>query len=419
MGWRMIFEEALESMRFYRRRTVITIVSLGWGVASFLILMSYGDGFDRNLRTAFTAVGQDLVLTFNGQTSLQAGGLRSGRPIKLVESDVAAIREAVPAVGAISPEMIRGRVVVVRGTREKRYQLRGVRAEYQHIRNMQLIDGRWINEDDTQQRNRVAVLGATVASELFSGIPPVNEEITISGVRFTVIGVLDTKLQIANYSRRDNECIFVPYDTVSMFADTHYPEILVWTPRAPGMRESAIRGVRATLAQIHGFSPQDEKAVEVLAFSQFMHIIDGMSLALKMLLAFVGALTLGIGGVGLANIMLASVVERTREIGVQKALGSRRSTVLKQFLVEALLIVGSGGALGLAAGFALTYAIGSMPLWGAIFTDAADKGNVELQIRASSVLVSTGVLLAVGLIAGMVPAIRAARMDPVEALHYE
>jgi putative ABC transport system permease protein len=419
MGWRIILAEAIESLRFYRRRTVITIVSLGWGVASFLILMSYGNGFDQTLRHAFTAVGQDLVLTFSGQTSLQAGGLRSGRPIRIVEPDVAAIKEAVPAVGAISPEMIQGRMVVVRGTREKRYQLRGVRAEYRRIRNMNVVDGRWINQDDTRQRNRVAVLGATVARELFSGIPPVNEEITVRGVRFTVIGVLDTKLQIANYSRRDNECIFVPYDTFSLFADTQYPAMLVWTPRAPGLRDSAIRGVRATLAQIHGFSPNDEKAVEILAFSQFMYIIDGMSLALKMLLAFVGALTLGIGGVGLANIMLASVVERTREIGIQKAMGSRRSAVLKQFLAEALMIVGAGGALGLSAGYALTYAVGSMPLWGAIFTDTADRGNVELHIRASSVLVSTGVLLAVGIIAGMVPAVRAARMDPVEALRYE
>jgi putative ABC transport system permease protein len=330
----VIFAEALASLRFYRRRTLVTVTSLAWGVASFVILISYGDGFDRALTLAFQAVGQDLIIMARGTTSQQAGGLRSGRPVRLELDDVEAIRAAVPLVRAISPERMYGDASVTRGTREKQYSLRGVWPEYQLIRNETIVQGRWINAEDNREHNRVAVLGATVAQELFSGIPPVGEEITVLGTRFTVIGVLDSKAQIANYNSPDNECLFLPYDTMALFADPRYPSYIVWTPVSGLDRDRAIRQVRATLAGIHHFLPSDEHAVFLLAFNQFMHLIDGMSLALKLLLAFVGALTLGIGGVGLANIMLVTVIERTREIGVLKALGGGRRVILGQFLVE-------------------------------------------------------------------------------------
>ena len=419
MNWRQLFTEAIASLRHYRRRTVVTIVSLAWGVASFLILMSYGDGFQLALVTSFQAVGQDLVIMASGQTSEQAGGLRAGRRVQLDLSDVEAIREAVPLVRAISPEFMVDDVKAVRGTREKSYAVRAVRPEYQFIRNMQLVQGRWISDDDDLHRNRVAVLGATVAKELFSGIPPVGEDITLRGQRFTVIGVLDAKGQLANYNRRDNECVFIAYETAALYGDLHHPAFIVWTPLNGLARKDAVRAVRSTLASLHRFSPNDEKAVFILAFSQFMSIIDGMSLAVKILLGFVGTLTLGIGGVGLANIMLAAVIDRTREIGVLKALGGPRRVILGQFLVEGLLIVAAGGVLGVLVGAAAVHSIGSMPLLGALFEDAREKGNIEFHISMASILVSTGVLFAVGLIAGMIPAIKAERLDPIEALRYE
>jgi putative ABC transport system permease protein len=419
MNWRLLFSEAMASLKHYRRRTIVTIVSLAWGVASFVILMSYGDGFQLALVTAFQAVGQDLVIMGSGQTSAQAGGLRSGRRVQLDLEDVDAIRTAVPLVRAISPELIVSDVQTVRGTREKSYSIRGVLPEYQFIRNMQLVQGRWISDEDGLHRNRVAVLGATVAKELFSEIPPVGEDITLRGQRFTVIGVLDSKGQISNYNRPDNECVFIAYQTAALYGDLRHPSMIVWTPLNGTARNDAVRAVRATLASLHRFAPNDEKAIFILAFSQFMSIIDGMSLAVKILLGFVGTLTLGIGGVGLANIMLAAVIDRTREIGVLKALGGPRRVILGQFLVEGLLIVVAGGILGVLVGAVAVYSIGSMPLFGAMFEDARDKGNIHFQISMSSILVSTGVLFAVGLIAGMIPAIKAARLDPIEALRYE
>ncbi len=419
MIWRQVLNESIASLRFYRRRTIITILSLAWGVASFVLLMSYGDGFDRALRTAFQAVGQDLIIMAEGQTSQQAGGRRSGRRVQLELNDVDALRLAVPRIRAISPERMRNNATVTRGTREKQYGVRGVWPEYEYIRNMTVVSGRWINQEDNRQRNRVAILGATVARELFSGIPPVGEEVGIAGQRFTVIGVLDSKTQIANYNRADNECLFLPYDTMSLYGDIRYPTFIVWTPVSGLERDRAIRDVRATLGTIHKFAPNDDQAVFLLAFNQFMSLIDGMSLALKMLLAFVGALTLGIGGVGLANIMLTAVMARTREIGVLKALGSPKRAILGQFLTEGLLIVAAGGALGVIIGAGATWLLGSMPLLDSLFKDAGGKGRVEMHISAESILVSLGVLLVVGLIAGMIPAARASRLDPIEALRYE
>lgn len=419
MTWQYQFFEALATLRYYRRRTLITILSLGWGVACFVILMSYGDGFAFALTKAFRAVGQDLVIMFDGQTSEQAGGLRAGRFIKMEFEDAAAIREAVPLVGALSPEAYRGGVRAIRGGREKDVGLRAVYPEYSVVRNINVSDGRWITPEDNAGQHRVAVIGAKAAKELFAGSPAIGEEITLNGLRFTVVGVLESKLQIANYSRPDNECVFIPYESYGVFGDKHYPTFLVWMPVSGAVRDQAVKAVRAKLAELHRYSPTDEKAVEILAFSQFMSLITGMTLAVKLLLGFVGSLTLAIGGVGLANIMLASVIDRTREIGMMKALGSYRRQILKQFLIEASLITGAGGALGIGLGTVVTRIIGSMPFLGPLFKDDSGAGSIELHVSIPAILVSTSVLLFVGLVAGMIPALRAARLDPIKALHHE
>jgi putative ABC transport system permease protein len=403
-----------------KRRSITTILSLAWAVACFLLLMSSSRGFDAALREAFLEVGQDLILVFGGQTSEQKGGLRAGRNIVMKINDVEKIREAVPTVGAISPEIMQN-VNVVRDNVEDDYMIRAVWPEYSRVRNIRITSGRWINADDKRYGRRVAVLGATVAEDLFGNRMANGETILVNGVRFSVIGRIQAKVQIANYNRPDNECIFIPYETVQLFRDTRYPDVIVWSPLAPAARAQAIRQVRTVMAGIHRFSPTDQRAVEIISFSQYISIIDNISIAFVVIMAFIGSITLAIGAIGLANIMFTSVIERTHEIGIMKALGARRRTIRQQFLTEAILIVMTGGVIGLVLAVVVASSIGSLPAFGAMLGEELSKthGRIHFHISSSSVIVSLSILFVVGLIAGMIPAVRASRLDPVRALHYE
>ncbi len=414
-----IFREAAQALRFNRQRSVLTTISLAWGVACFVILYSYGDGFHLALRVAFQQVGQDLVLMFGGQTSTQAGGERAGRRVRLERADVEAIRESVPMVAAISPEMMMGGMTVTRGYRTETMMVRAVTVPYGRIRNQTMGTGRWLVPEDELQKQRVAVLGGKAAEKLFSEIPPEGEEIAVNGLRFTVVGVLKTKTQIANYSTPDNDCVFIPFETASLYRDLKYPDDLVWMPANPVFRELTVRQVRESLARQHNFAPGDERAVRMVIFNESMKLVDTMGIALRILLSFIGTLTLAIGGVGLANIMLVSVTQRTREIGVLKSIGATRRAILTQFLLEAMAIVTVGGAIGVAVGWGLSTLLGTLPLLGPLFKDTSGQGDIHLRISTFAVLTSTIMLETVGLIAGLLPAIKAARLDPIEALRYE
>jgi putative ABC transport system permease protein len=419
MTVKSILGEAASALSFNRQRSLLTMASLAWGVACFVILYSYGEGFGLALHTAFQAVGQDLVLMFGGQTSTQAGGERSGRMIKLDIEDSALIRDNVPLVAAVSAELMLRDATVVHGYRQQNMSIRAVEPPYGRVRNMTLSSGRWITGEDYQNKQRIAIIGAKAAEKLFGESPPDGEIISINGLQFQIVGVLLTKTQISNYNTPDNECIFIPLSTASLLHDIKHPDDLVWTPANPTFRAEALKDVRAVLARAHNFSPTDERAVETIVFNEFMKIIDVMSTALQVLLGLIGALTLAIGGIGLANIMLVSVTQRTREIGVLKSIGATRGAILFQFLAEAMAIVTVGGLLGVLIGWGVTAGIQTLPLLGPIFKDTTGRGDIHLEISKFAVITSTVVLEIIGVLAGLLPAMKAARLDPIEALRYE
>ena len=291
---RHTFSEALNAVGHYRLRSALTMLSIIWGVASLMLLLSYGQGFDRALTQAFLQIGKDLVVIFPGQTSMQAGGERSGRRIRLELSDVKAIQEGVPTVESVSPE-VRRYYPFLFSERSRSYSVSGVYACYERIRETVAAEGRFLSEEDVLHRRRVVVIGENLRHELFSGLPAVGSEIKINGVRFTVIGVLRKKTQISNYTAPDDMTAFIPFSTLSGLADTRYLDNIVLRPASNQFRDRIAADIRTSLARAHGFNVQDKRAVEILEWNQFLAIITNVTLGLKILLTIIGTFTLSIG----------------------------------------------------------------------------------------------------------------------------
>ncbi len=415
---RHIIGEALSALSYYRLRSALTMLSIIWGVASLVLLLAYGQGLDRTVRQAFLQIGKDLVVVFPGQTSLQAGGERSGRPVLLEVKDVRAIQEGAPTVEAVSPEF-RHFYPLVFNDRTRSYSVAGVYAAYGRIRDAELAAGRFLAEEDVVQHRRVVVIGERIRHELFSGIPALGADLKINGVRFTVVGILQKKTQITNYAPPDDMTAFIPFTTLSGMIDTHYLQDIVLLPVNNQFRDRIVADVRATLARGHNFNVNDTRAVMIIEWNKFLSVMTNVTLGLQILLAIIGTFTLSIGAVGVVNIMLVSVTERTREIGVLKALGARRRHILLQILFEGLMLTFSGGLLGFALATLLVKLIGTLPLLGPLFEDTSGRSDIHLAVSVSALLVSSTILIVVGLIAGMIPALRASRLDPVQAMRSE
>ena len=405
--------QAFNSLKSNRRRSMLTMLGMAWGIATVVLLLAYGSGFQNALMVAFRTFGGNLIGIFPGRTSLQAGGSKAGREIRLTRDDLDYLRAEVPMLTRISPEVDKQSLVAY-GTRSGSYNVHGIYSSYEEIRALDVGEGAFFGAQDDFTHSRVAVIGSTVKKKLFSGENAVGESIRVDGISYKVVAVL--RHTISNGDEDMNSIVYVPYSAMGDLKNSFYLDGIFMDYEGDHIKVA--QAVRNSMAFHHNFDPKDDRAIFVFDAVKDLADLTIITVGIKVLLGFIGLLTLGIGGVGLMNIMLVSVTQRTREIGIEKALGAHRWHILFQFLAEALVITALGGLLGVALAYLISWSVGAMPLW-SMFIDDASEGDIHLYINTATLLWSTGILSFVGIVSGMLPAIKAAGLDPIEALRYE
>ncbi|HEU5336301.1 MAG TPA: ABC transporter permease [Terriglobales bacterium] len=401
-----------------RMRSVLTMLGITWGLVSVVILLAYGQGLGGGILAAFSAMGNNVIVLWPGQTSMQAGGQRAGRKIKYEYADIEAIRAEIPLVRAVSAEST-DQLPYKLGTRVVSVQTRGVELPYGQMRRLEIEDGRYFDASDFTEHRRVVILGYDASKKVFQGAPAVGQSVEIGGQMFEVIGTLKQKIQDSMYEGPDNQDGFIPFNLYRDLKSQRDPDMIVFQPLDPTLDLKTLAAVRSVIARRHHFNPKDDKATPEWNTIETKGMIRAFGLGLQVILGVIGALTLGVGGVGVMNIMLVSVTERTREIGLRKALGAKRLHILTQFLLEALVLTFIGGLAGIALSVLMTHAIPPLPLYSALYKTANHEGDIFLHMSISVVTVSFIILALVGVTSGFWPAWKAARLSPIEALRYD
>ena len=414
-----ILRQAFATFRAHKMRTFLTMFGIVWGIASVILLVGLGLGFSVDQKKHMETLGKDLVIVWGGRTSSQVGGRAAGREIQLNVDDAHLIQNECYLVKNVSPELRRSIPEVSQFNSASRGMV-GMWPSYQDFRSLLLAEGRLLTDDDEREGRRVLVLGSKAYRQLFPGQPAVGAAVLVKSVPYTVVGVLQEKKQNSNYSGPDNDYLFAPYSAVSRdFPPPTKPgagitrgwlDDIVFEVGDPEDHEAAVLQVRRALARVHHFDAIDKDAVFIWDTMNGAKMLEKIFGVVTIFFGCVAVVTLCLGGIGVMNIMLVSVTERTREIGTRKAMGATRRDIVRQFFAESAMLTVVSGLLGLSFGVGTCIAMGALPLPDFVPHPIISPISVVVSILTLSLITVT---------AGVYPAQRAAEMTPVESLRYE
>jgi putative ABC transport system permease protein len=411
-----LLRDFFHDLRAHRTRAILTLVAITWGTIAVVLLLSFGDGLGTQMMKGLVNAGNRIMVVYGMETGLTYQGLPKGRRIRLMEADASLLQQVIPAIDMISPQY-RKNVQLMYGKFSVTTECEGVNPLFEDMRRMfPAGGGRFLNAVDLQEQRRVLFLGEEIAKEIFKDEDPIGKTILVDGVPFTMIGVMQKKIQTSMNNGPDVRRAIMPSTTFRTTYGNIYVNTLVVHPSDPSQQERVKSEIYRVLGRKYQFDPEDERALGIWDFIEAEKISRKIGIGVSIFMFSVGFLTLLIAGIGVANVMYVVVKERTREIGIKMAVGARRNYILGQFIFEALLLAFIGGAVGLLFSYSVVTAVRMIPT-GDDINAMQFLGRPVLSL--TTMLMTTGVLALIGFLAGFFPARKAASVDPVESLRYE